>query len=76
LLCTYSYKKFAYGLAVDSTVGGGYKASRLIKLLLPDNEEYAILPDVLRESQAKNNRDSTMDGEDLQSRIQEETYGA
>jgi hypothetical protein len=41
---------------------------------VPDKHEYAILADVLRESRAKNNSDSSMDDEDLQSRTSEETY--
>jgi hypothetical protein len=35
-----------------------------------------MLADVLREARAKNNRDSSMDDEYLQSRISEETYRA
>jgi hypothetical protein len=58
---------FAHG-AVEKTVGGGYKPSRLIKVLVPDKDEYAIFANVLREARAKNNRDSNMDDEDLQSR--------
>jgi hypothetical protein len=66
---------FAYG-AVEKPVGGGYIPSPLIKVLLPDKDEYAILTDVLREARAKNNRDSSMNHEDLQSRTSEETYRA
>jgi hypothetical protein len=66
---------FAYG-AVEKPVGGGYIPSRLIKVLVPDKDEYAILADVLREARAKNNRDSSMDDENLQSRNSEETYRA
>jgi hypothetical protein len=57
-------------------VGGGYIPSRRIKMVVPDKDEYAILADVLREAGAKNNRDSSMDDEDLQSRTSEETYRA
>jgi hypothetical protein len=66
---------FSYG-AVEKPVGGGYIPSRLFKVLVPDKEEYAILADVLREARARNNRDSSMDDEDLQSRTSEETYRA
>jgi hypothetical protein len=66
---------FAYG-AVEKPVGGGYIPSRLIKVLVPDKEEYAILADVLREARAKNNRDSSMDDEDLLGRTSEETFRA
>jgi hypothetical protein len=66
---------FAYG-AVEKPVGGSYIPSRLIKVLVPDKDEYEILADVLREARAKNNRDSNTDDEDLQSRISEETYRA
>jgi hypothetical protein len=66
---------FSYG-AVEKPVGGGYIPSRLIKVLVPDKDEYEILADVLREARAKNNRDSSMDDEDLQSRTSEETYRA
>jgi hypothetical protein len=45
-------------------------------VLVPDKYEYAILADVLRKARAKNNRDSSMDDEDLQSRTSEETYRA
>jgi hypothetical protein len=62
---------FAYG-AVENPVGGGYIPSRLIKVLVPCKDEYAILADVLREARAKNNRDSSMDDEDLQSRTSKE----
>jgi hypothetical protein len=62
--------------AVEKPVGGGYIPPRLIKVLVPDKDEYAILADVLCESRAKNNRDSSMDEEDLQSRTSEETYHA
>jgi hypothetical protein len=65
----------AYG-AVEKPVGGGYIPSRLIKVLVPDKKEYEILADVLREAQAKNNCDSSMDDEDLQSRDNEGTYRA
>jgi hypothetical protein len=58
---------FACG-AVEKPVGGGYIPSRLIKVLVPDKEEYEIHADVLREERAKNSRDSSMDDEDLQSR--------
>jgi hypothetical protein len=60
--------------AVEKQIGGGYLPSRLIKVLVPDKDEYAILADVLREERAKNSRDSSMDDEDLQSRISKETY--
>jgi hypothetical protein len=66
---------FAYG-EVEKPVGGGYIPSRLIKVLVPDKDEYAILADVIREARAKDNRDSSMDNEDLQSRTSEEKYGA
>jgi hypothetical protein len=66
---------FAYG-AVEKPVGGGYIPSRLIKVLEPDKDEDAILADELREARAKDNRDSSMDDEDLQSRTSEETYRA
>jgi hypothetical protein len=66
---------FSYG-AVEKPVGGGYIPSGLIKVLVPDKAEYAILADVLREARAKNNRDSSMDDKDLQSRTSEETYRA
>jgi hypothetical protein len=39
-------------------------------------DEYAILADVLREVRANNNRDSSMDDKDLQSRTSEETCRA
>jgi hypothetical protein len=45
-------------------------------VLVPDKDEYAILADVLREAQAKNNRDSSMDDEDIQSKTSEEMYRA
>jgi hypothetical protein len=64
---------FAYG-AVEKPIGGGCVPSRLIKVLVPDKDEYAILADVLREERAKNSRDSSMDDEDLQSRTSKETY--
>jgi hypothetical protein len=64
---------FAYG-AVEKPVGGGYIPSRLIKVLVPDKDENAILADVLREARAQNNRDSRMVDENLQSRTSEETY--
>jgi hypothetical protein len=38
---------FAYG-AVEKPAGGGYIPSRLIKVLVPGKDEYAILADVLR----------------------------
>jgi hypothetical protein len=57
------------------TDGGGYIPSRLIKLLLLDKTWYTTLADVLREARAKKNCDSSMDDEDLQSRISEDTYG-
>jgi hypothetical protein len=60
--------------AVEKPVGGGYIRSRLIKVLVPDKEEYEILADVLRKERAKNSRDSSMDDEDLQSRTSKETY--
>jgi hypothetical protein len=66
---------FAYG-AVEKPVGGGYIPSRLIKVLVPEKDEYEILADVLRQARAKNNHDSSMDDEDLQSRTSEETYRA
>jgi hypothetical protein len=66
---------FAHG-AVEKPVGGGYIPSRLIKVLVPDKDDYAILADVLREAQANNNRDSSMADEDLQSRTSEVTYSA
>jgi hypothetical protein len=66
---------FAYG-AVEKPVGGGYIPSRLIKVLVPDKDEYAILADVFREARAKSNRDSSMDDENLQRRTSEETYRA
>jgi hypothetical protein len=44
---------FAYE-AVEKAVDGGYIPSRLIKVLVPDKEEYEILADVLPEEQAKN----------------------
>jgi hypothetical protein len=62
--------------AVEKPVGGGYIPSRLIKVLVTYKDEYAILADVLREARAKNNRDSSMDDEDLHSRTSEETYRA
>jgi hypothetical protein len=62
--------------AVEKPVGRGYISSRLIKVLVPDKDEYEILADVLREARAKNNRDSSMDDEDLQSRTRGETYRA
>jgi hypothetical protein len=64
---------FAYG-AVEKLVGGGYIPSRLIKVLVPDKEEYELLADVLREERAKNSRDSSMDDVDMQSRTSKETY--
>jgi Reverse transcriptase (RNA-dependent DNA polymerase) len=60
--------------AVEKPVGGGYMPSCLIKVLVPDKEEYGILADVLREERAKNSRDSSMDDEDLQYRSSKETY--
>jgi hypothetical protein len=66
---------FSYG-AVEKPVGGGYIPSLLIKVLVTDTDEHEILADVLREARAKNNCDSSMDDEDLQSRISEETYRA
>jgi hypothetical protein len=66
---------FSYG-AVEKPVGGGYIPSRLIKVLVPDKDEYAMLADVLREARSKNNRDTSMDDEDLQRRTSEETYRA
>jgi hypothetical protein len=76
LLCTYLREVlFAYG-AVEKPVSGGYIPSRLIKVLVPEKDEYAILADVLREARAKDNRDSSMDDEDLQSRTSEESYRA
>jgi hypothetical protein len=62
--------------AVEKPVGGGYIRSRLIKVLVSDKDGYAILADVLREARAKNNRDSSMEDEDLQSRTSDETYRA
>jgi hypothetical protein len=64
---------FVYG-AVEKPVGGGFIPSRLIKVLMPDKEEYAMLAGVLREARAKNNRDSSMDDDNLQSRTSEESY--
>jgi hypothetical protein len=64
---------FASG-AVEKPIGGGYIPSRLIKVLVPDKEEYEILADVVREERAKNPRDSSMDDEDLQIRTSKETY--
>jgi hypothetical protein len=58
---------FAYG-AIEKPIGRGYIPSRLIKVLVPDKDEYAILADELREERAKNYRDPSMDDEDLQSR--------
>jgi hypothetical protein len=66
---------FSYG-AVEKPVGGGYIPSCLIKVLVSDKDEYAILADVLREARVKNNRDSSMDDEDLQCRSSQETYRA
>jgi hypothetical protein len=66
---------FAYG-AIEEPVGVGYIHSRLIKALVPDKDEYAFLADVLREARAKNNRDSSMDDEDMKSRTSEEMYSA
>jgi hypothetical protein len=43
-------------------------------MLASDKDEYAILADVLREERAKNNRDSSVDDEDMQNRTSEETY--
>jgi hypothetical protein len=62
---------FAHG-AVEKPVGGGYIPSCLIKVLVPDKDENAILDDVLREARAKNNRDYSTDDGDLQSRASEE----
>jgi hypothetical protein len=64
---------FAYRV-VEKPAGGGYIPSRLIKVLVPDKGEYEILADVLREEQAKNSCDSSMDDEDLQIRVSKETY--
>jgi hypothetical protein len=64
---------FAYE-AVEKPVGGEYIPLRLIKVLVPDKEDYEILADVLREERAKNSRDSSMDDDDLQSRTSKETY--
>jgi hypothetical protein len=50
--------------------------SRLIKVLVPEKEEYEILADVLREERAKNARDSNVDDDDLQSKTSKETYRA
>jgi hypothetical protein len=75
-LCIGRYCKYlrcAYG-AVEKPVGGGYIPSRLIKVFVPDKEEYEILADVLREERTKNSRDSSMDDEDLQRRTSKETY--
>jgi hypothetical protein len=55
----------AYG-TVEKPVGGGYIPSRLIKVLVPDKEEYKILADGFREERAKNSRNSSMDDEVLQ----------
>jgi hypothetical protein len=49
---------------------------RLIRVLVPDKNEYAILADVLREARAKETSDTTIEDEDLQSRIRKETYRA
>jgi hypothetical protein len=46
---------FAYG-AVEKPVGGGYIPSRLIKVLVPDKEEYEILADLLRKERAKRHK--------------------
>jgi hypothetical protein len=43
---------FAFG-AVKKPIGGEYIPSRLIKVLVPDKEEYESLADVLREERAK-----------------------
>jgi hypothetical protein len=64
---------FAYG-AVEKPISRGYIPSRLIKVLVPNKEEYEILADVLREERAKNSRDTSMDDEALQSRTSKETY--
>jgi hypothetical protein len=66
---------FAYE-AVEKPVGGSYISSRLIKILVPDKEELEILANVLREEQAKNAPDSSMDDEDFQCRTSKETYRA
>jgi hypothetical protein len=66
---------FAYR-AVGKPVGGGYIPSHLIKVLVSVKDGYPILGDVLREARAKNNRDSYMDDENLQSRTSEERYRA
>jgi hypothetical protein len=66
---------FAYG-AVEKSVDGGYIPSRLIKVLVPDKEEYEILADILREERAKNARDSGIDDDDLQRKTSNETYRA
>jgi hypothetical protein len=60
MLCTYCLGRFClHNGAVEKPVGGGYIPSRLIKVLVPDKDEYAILADVLREARAKKNRDSS-----------------
>jgi hypothetical protein len=66
---------FAYG-AVKKPVGGGFVTSRLIKVLVTEKDRYSILADVLREARSRNNRDSSMNDEDLQSRTSEEKYRA
>jgi hypothetical protein len=43
---------------------------------VPDKDEYAFLAEVLCEARAENNRNSSMDDEDLQIRTSEETYRA
>jgi hypothetical protein len=64
---------FEYG-AVKKPVGGGYLPSRLIKVLVPDKEEYEIFTDVLREEREKNVHDSSMDDEDLKCRTRKVTH--
>jgi hypothetical protein len=67
--------QFSY-VSLERHVGGGYLPWRLIKVLAPAKDKYGILADVLREERAKNNRNSSMDDEDLQSRTSEETFRA
>jgi hypothetical protein len=64
---------FAYG-AVEKAVGGGYWTSCFIKVPVPEEEVYAILADVLREARAMDNRDSSMDDDDLKSKTSKDTY--
>jgi hypothetical protein len=41
---------------------------------VPEEEVYAILADVLREARAMDNRDSSMDDDDLKSKTSKDTY--